>query len=44
MTAAPIPAAAKAELTPTGKLRAGINFQNQLLTTLGPNRLTHGAR
>jgi polar amino acid transport system substrate-binding protein len=30
-------AAAKAELTPTGKLRAGINFQNQLLTTLGPN-------
>ena len=32
-----IPAAAKAELTPTGKLRAGINFQNQLLTTLGPN-------
>jgi polar amino acid transport system substrate-binding protein len=38
MTAAsPIPAAAKAELTPTGKLRAGVNFQNQLLTTLGPN-------
>ena len=33
----PIPPAAKAELTPTGKLRAGINFQNQLLTTLGPN-------
>src|SRR5258705_13686155 len=32
-----IPAAAKSELTPTGKLRAGINFQNQLLTTLGPN-------
>jgi polar amino acid transport system substrate-binding protein len=32
-----IPAAAKAELTPTGKLRAGINFQNVLLTTLGPN-------
>lgn len=32
-----IPLAAKAELTPTGKLRAGINFQNQLLTTLGPN-------
>ena len=31
-----IPAAARAELTPTGKLRAGINFQNQLLTTLGP--------
>jgi len=29
--------AAKAELTPTGKLRAGINFQNVLLTTLGPN-------
>ncbi|MGH8662920.1 MAG: transporter substrate-binding domain-containing protein [Burkholderiales bacterium] len=32
-----IPPAAKAELTPTGKLRAGINFQNVLLTTLGPN-------
>src|SRR5688572_32946023 len=29
--------AAKAELTHTGKLRAGINFQNVLLTTLGPN-------
>jgi polar amino acid transport system substrate-binding protein len=29
--------AAKVQLTPTGKLRAGINFQNQLLTTLGPN-------
>ena len=29
--------AAKAELAPTGKLRAGINFQNVLLTTLGPN-------
>ena len=34
---ASIPAAAKAELTRTGKLRAGINFQNVLLTTLGPN-------
>jgi polar amino acid transport system substrate-binding protein len=34
---APIPSAAKAELTPTGKLRAGINFQNVLLTTQGPN-------
>jgi len=32
-----VPPAAKAELTPTGKLRAGINFQNVLLTTLGPN-------
>jgi polar amino acid transport system substrate-binding protein len=31
------PAAAKAALTPTGKLRAGINFQNAFLTTLGPN-------
>ena len=30
-------AAAKAELAPTGKLRAGINFQNVLLTTLGPS-------
>jgi len=36
-TTPPIPAAARAELTPTGKLRAGINFQNQFLTTLGPN-------
>lgn len=34
---APIPPAAKAELTPTGKLRAGINFQNVLLTTQGPS-------
>lgn len=34
---APIPSAARAELTPTGKLRAGINFQNVLLTTLGSN-------
>ena len=33
----PIPPDAKNELTPSGKLRAGINFQNQLLTTLGPN-------
>ena len=32
-----IPTAAKAELTRSGKLRAGINFQNVLLTTLGPN-------
>ena len=41
MTASPpaasVPPAAKAELTPTGKLRAGINFQNVLLTTTGPN-------
>ena len=29
--------AARAELAPTGKLRAGINFQNQMLTSLGPN-------
>lgn len=36
-TTPPISAAARAELTSTGKLRAGINFQNQLLTTLGPN-------
>src|SRR5687768_17177443 len=35
-TAAVSPAA-KAELTPTGKLRAGINFQNVLLTTTGPS-------
>ena len=32
-----VPAEAKRELTPTGKLRAGINFQNIFLTTLGPN-------
>ena len=32
-----VPAAAKAELTRTGRLRAGINFQNQFLTTQGPN-------
>ncbi len=32
-----IPPAARAELAPTGKLRAGINFQNTLLTSLGPN-------
>src|SRR6185295_14184711 len=36
-TASSIPPAARAELTRTGKLRAGINFQNQFLTTLGPN-------
>jgi len=30
---ATISPAAKSQLTPTGKLRAGINFQNQLLTT-----------
>jgi polar amino acid transport system substrate-binding protein len=35
---ATVPSAAKAELTKTGKLRAGINFSNQFLTTLGPNR------
>ena len=33
----PVPPAAKAELAPTGKLRAGINFQNALLTTKSPN-------
>ncbi len=32
-----VPAAALAELAPTGKLRAGINFQNPLLTKLGPH-------
>ena len=38
MSASPsIPAAARAELTPTGKLRAGINFQNMLLTTRTPS-------
>jgi polar amino acid transport system substrate-binding protein len=33
---ASIPAAARAQLAPTGKLRAGLNFQNVLLTKLGP--------
>ena len=37
MATTSIPPAAKAELAPTGKVRAGINFQNQLLTTTGPN-------
>ena len=38
MTSTPsISAAARSELTPTGKLRAGINFQNMLLTTRGKN-------
>ena len=32
-----VPAAALAELAPAGKLRAGINFQNPLLTKLGPH-------
>lgn len=36
MAAATTPAVL-AELAPTGKLRAGINFQNPLLTKLGPN-------
>ncbi len=36
MSAAPSATALK-ELVPTGKLRAGINFQNPLLTRLGPN-------
>ncbi|HTD90644.1 MAG TPA: transporter substrate-binding domain-containing protein, partial [Burkholderiales bacterium] len=36
-TTPPVSPAARAELAPTGKLRAGINFQNVLLTTLGPN-------
>ena len=37
MSAAPVTPAVLAELAPTGKLRAGINFQNPLLTKLGPN-------
>ncbi len=36
MSAAVSPAVL-AQLAPTGKLRAGINFQNPLLTKLGPN-------
>src|SRR5689334_21299805 len=35
-TAPSVPPAVRADLAPTGKLRAGINFQNVLLTTLGP--------
>jgi len=34
--AAQISPAARAELAPAGKLRAGINFQNPLLTAIGP--------
>lgn len=37
-----IPDAARAELAPTGKLRAGINFQNVLLTAKGPNGEARG--
>jgi polar amino acid transport system substrate-binding protein len=37
MSLATITPAARAELIPTGELRAGINFQNPLLTKLGPN-------
>jgi polar amino acid transport system substrate-binding protein len=37
MTAPSASPAVKAALAPTGKLRAGINIQNVLLTTLGPN-------
>jgi polar amino acid transport system substrate-binding protein len=33
----PVSPAVRAELAPTGKLRAGIAFSNVLLTTLGPN-------
>ena len=36
-TSPAVPPEARAELVPTGKLRAGIYFQNTLLTTLGPN-------
>jgi polar amino acid transport system substrate-binding protein len=37
VTTPPISPAARAELAPAGRLRAGVNFQNRLLTTLGPN-------
>jgi polar amino acid transport system substrate-binding protein len=37
MTSLAVTPAVLAELAPTGKLRAGINFQNPLLTRLGPN-------
>jgi polar amino acid transport system substrate-binding protein len=36
-TTPPVPTAARNELAPTGKLRAGVAFSNVLLTTLGPN-------
>ena len=32
-----VPSAVRAELAPTGTLRAGVSFSNVLLTTLGPN-------
>jgi polar amino acid transport system substrate-binding protein len=32
-----VPAAVRAELAPSGTLRAGVSFSNVLLTTLGPN-------
>jgi polar amino acid transport system substrate-binding protein len=35
-TTPPVPPAARADLAPTGKLRAGINFQNTLLTSKSP--------
>lgn len=37
-----IPAAARADLTPTGKLRAGINFANKLLTAKDPSGKPYG--
>ncbi len=33
----PVPPAARAELAPTGKLRAGINLSNELFTTKNPS-------
>lgn len=36
-TAPSVPPAARAELAPSGTLRAGVAFSNVLLTTLGPN-------
>ena len=38
----PVPPAAKAELTPTGKFRVGINYGNVLLATKGAEK--HGVR
>jgi len=37
-----VPAAAKAELAPTGKLRAGMNLSNTLFTGKDPNGQLHG--
>src|SRR5947207_14797379 len=37
-----VPAAARAELAPTGKLRAGMNLSNTLFTGKAPDGQLHG--